>query len=95
MWERETERTFGKPIIYVKDVEIESGIKEVGEALKEKGIDVEKGYFKGGSLNLSCDLTVENPEELKNFIFETLYGERMKALVDKLNGEWKSKLYKQ
>lgn len=78
-----------------KDVEIESGIKEVGEALKEKGIGVEKGYFKGGSLNLSCDLTVENPEELKNFIFETLYGERMKALVDKLNGEWKSKLYKQ
>lgn len=95
MWERETERTFGKPIIYVKDVEIESRIKEVGEALKEKGIGVEKGYFKGGSLNLSCDLTVENPEELKKFIFETLYGERMKALVDKLNGEWKSKLYKQ
>lgn len=95
MWEREIERTFGRPIIHVKDVEIESEIKEAGEALKERGIGVGKGYFKGGSLNLSCDLTVENPEELKNFIFETIHGERMKALVDKLNGEWKSKLYKQ
>jgi hypothetical protein len=62
MFEREI---FGKPVIYVKDVEIGSEIKKAGDALKEKGIDVKKCHFKGGSLNLSCDLTVENPEELE------------------------------
>lgn len=93
---RMVEMEFGRPILYVKDVEIGSEIKKAGDFLKEKGIDVKKGYFKGGSFNLSYDLTVEGPEEhKKNFIFETIYGERIKALVDKLNGEWKSKLYKQ
>lgn len=92
---RMVEMEFERPVIYVKDVEIGSEIKKAGDFLKEKGIGVEKGFFKGGSFNLSCDLTVEDPEELKNFIFESLHGKRMKALVDKLNGEWKSKLYKQ
>ncbi len=92
---RMVEMEFGRPILYVKDVEIGSEIKKAGGFLKEKGIDVKKGYFKGGSFSLSYDLTVEDPEEIKNFIFETIYGERIKALVDKLNGEWKSKLYKQ
>lgn len=92
---RMVEMKFESPVIYVKDVEIGSEIKKAGDFLKEKGIGVEKGFFKGGSFNLSCDLTVEDPEELKNFIFESLHGKRMKALVDKLNGEWKSKLYKQ
>lgn len=92
---RMVEMEFESPVIYVKDVEIGSEIKKAGDFLKEKGIGVEKGFFKGGSFNLSYDFTVEDPEELKNFIFESLYGKRMKALVDKLNGEWKSKLYKQ
>lgn len=92
MMEREI---YGQPVIYVKGAEIEPEIKGACDVLKEKGIDVKKGYFKGGSFNLSFDFTVENPEDLKNFIFETLYKERIKAFVDKLNGEWKSKLYKQ
>lgn len=89
------ELELGMPVVYFTDANISvEGIEESAERLDEFREKLFENDFKVAPLTLVGTFEAANQDELEMFMLEAIYGEKIKTLVAKLNGEWKSKFYK-